>query len=185
MTIEHFMIGIVVERRAGLTQWADWIWTPVQALPAAPDIAPMTSLGMTSLGKTSLGMTSPGMAGERERFYLGSAEVSLFSADTAHFRDNFNQAFPQLWVSIRLTGLEPPVELVGVTADPHEGEGYGEQIGDIVEPVPMPPEIVARVQAFFAEHHVEREFFKRKREEFDPRKGGQRRGPQPSKSNAS
>jgi hypothetical protein len=180
MAIEHFMIGIVVERRAGLTQWADWIWTPVQALPTAPDIAPMTSLGKTSFGKTSFGIVA-----ERERFYLGSAEVSLFSADTAHFRDNFNQAFPQLWVSIRLTGLEPPVELVGVTADPHEGEAYGEQIGDIVEPVPMPPEIVTRVQAFFAEHHVEREFFKRKREEFDPRKGGQRRGPPPAKGNAS
>lgn len=170
MAIEHFMIGIVVERRAGVTQWADWIWTPVQALAAAPDIAPMTSLGMV---------------GERERFYLGSAEVALFSADTAHFRDNFNQPLPQLWVSIRLTGLDPPLVLVGVTADPHEGEGYGEQIGDIVEPVPMPAEIITRVQAFFAEHHVEREFFKRKREEFDPRKGGQRRGPPPIKGNAS
>jgi hypothetical protein len=162
MAIEHFMIGIVVERRPALTQWADWIWTPVQALPDALDIAAMTSLGVT---------------GERERFYLGAAEVSLFSADTAHFRDNFNQSSPQLWVSIRLTGIDPPVELVAVTADPHEGEGYGEQVGDIVEPVPMPSQIIARVQAFFDGHHVEREFFKRKREEFDPRKGGRRSGP--------
>jgi hypothetical protein len=158
--IQHFMVGIVVERRPAISPWADWLWTPVQALPDAPDIAPMTSLGKGE--------------GARERFYAGAAQVSLYKADTAHFRDNFNQALPQLWVAIRPTGIDPPIELVGVTADPHEGEGYGEQVGDIVEPVPMPPQIIARVLAFFDAHHVERAFFKRKREAHDPRKGGPR-----------
>jgi hypothetical protein len=155
--IERFKVGVVVERRVSTSAWVDHVWAPVQVLPDAPDIAPFTSLGREA---------------DRERFYLGAAEVALFKADTSHFADNFLSVTPQLWVSIRPTGIEPPLELVGVTADPHEGEGFGEQIGDIVEPLPMPVEVAARVAAFFQAHHVEHEFVKRKRHATDPRKGG-------------
>ena len=158
-TIERFMVGVVAERRVSSSPWVDHVWAPVQVLPDAPDIAPFTSLGKEH---------------DRERFYLGAAEVVLFKSDTSHFADNFLSVTPQLWVSIRPTGLDPEVELVGVTADPHEGEGYGEQIGDIVEPLPMPIEIAARVAAFIHAHHVEHEFVKRKRQETDPRKGHDR-----------
>ena len=158
-TIVRFMVGVVVERRVSSSPWVDHVWAPVQVLPDAPDIAPFTSLGKEP---------------DRERFYLGAAEVTLFKSDTSHFADNFLSVTPQLWVAIRPTGIDPAVELVGVTADPHEGEGYGEQIGDIVEPLPMPVEIAARVAAFFQAHHVEHEFVKRKRHATDPRKGHDR-----------
>lgn len=159
MAIERFMVGVVVERRKAASPWIDHVWAPVQVLPDAPGIAAFAALGGDA---------------ERARFYVGAAEVALYASDTAHFRDNFQQERPKLWVSIRVTGGDPPVELVGVTADPHEGEGFAEQVGDIVEMVDMPTEIVARVAAFFEAHHVEREFVKRKREPHDPRKGGAR-----------
>jgi Protein of unknown function (DUF3305) len=149
--IESFMVGVVVERRVSSSPWIDHAWAPVQVLPDAPDIAPFTSLGKDH---------------DRERFYLGAAEVTLYTSDTGHFADNFLTVTPQLWVSIRPTGIEPAVELVGVTADPHEG--------DIVEPLPMPVEIAARVARFYQERHVEQVFVKRKRDAVDPRKGHER-----------
>lgn len=50
-----------------------------------------------------------------------------------------------------------------VTASAHEGEGY--QVGgeDVVETVPMPPEVVALVRDFVDQHHVDVPFHKRER----------------------
>jgi len=45
---------------------------------------------------------------------------------------------------------------------------------DIVEPVPMPEAVREQVAAFVAEHHVEQEFFKRKRDRADPQSLGRR-----------
>ncbi|MBX9874176.1 MAG: DUF3305 domain-containing protein, partial [Beijerinckiaceae bacterium] len=47
-----------------------------------------------------------------------------------------------------------------------------ENVGDVVEALPMPLSVAEAVLAFFEAHHVEREFIKRKRSEHDPRKGG-------------
>ena len=160
MAQEHLTVGVVVERRviAG-NPWIDHAWSPVAVLPDAPDMVPWTSLGRDDHG---------------ERFYLGAAELTLYSVDTANFRDNFTFGPPMLWVSIRPTGLEPALELVGVTADPYEGEGYCQTIGDIIEMLPMPGDVAAHVTAFFDTHHVERAFIKRQRDKTDPRKGGRR-----------
>ncbi len=43
-----------------------------------------------------------------------------------------------------------------------------EGVGEIVEPVPMPPEVQAKLLAFFEAFHVERKFEKRKRDRADP-----------------
>ncbi|MBM3571842.1 MAG: DUF3305 domain-containing protein, partial [Alphaproteobacteria bacterium] len=83
---------------------------------------------------------------------------------------------PLLWVALR-PGLGEEVEIVRVTADPYEGEALGENPGDVVEVVAMPVEIQEWVAAFFATHHVEREFFKRQRDRFDPDKMNRGRRP--------
>ena len=57
-----------------------------------------------------------------------------------------------------------PYEVLAVTADPAEGEAFTEAGNDLVETVPMPAEIAKAVEAFIAEHHVERPFFKRQRD---------------------
>ncbi len=159
MPVERLTVGVVVEKRASSSPWVDHVWAPAQVLPDAPDLAPMTLLGREA---------------DRERYYLGAAEVALYTTDTGHFADNLVTGEPKLWVSIRPTGIDPPLELVGVTADPHEGEALADQIGDIVEPVAMPAEITAYLAGFYKAHHVEREFIKRKRDKHDPRKGGAR-----------
>ena len=59
-----------------------------------------------------------------------------------------------------------------VTVSPHEAEGYTEDSEQIVEGVPMPPEMVTWVKEFIAKYHVEVAFKKRKRKPYDPRKSG-------------
>ena len=153
------MVGVVVARRALSSPWQTHQWTPVSILPAVPDAAPWTALAKSATEET---------------FYAGSSEISLHSGETAHYRDNLQSDRPSLWVSIR-QGSEDRPEIVRVTADPYEGEALGATIEDIVEAVPMPAEVQEWLAAFFHAHHVEREFFKRSRERFDPERASRRR----------
>ena len=93
--------------------------------------------------------------------------VTLHAGETAHYRDNLTSGRPALWVVLRPVGGDE-YEVGTVTADPYEGEAMVAGMGEIVEPVPMPPEIQQKVAAFFEAFHVERQFFKRKRDRADP-----------------
>ena len=63
-------------------------------------------------------------------------------------------------------------------ADPAEGEAWTETGSDLVDVVPMPEAVRAAIDAFVAEHHVERPFYKRERDRADP-EALARRGPMP------
>jgi len=154
-------VGVVVERAKSTSQWIDFLWRPVAVLAGEPATAPWTKLSGDE---------------ERASFYAGSAEVELYTSDTGSYRDNLAMTPPSLWVVLRPTESDPPYELVVVTADPSEGEAMTEAGGNIVEPVPMPEPIREIVAAFVAEHHVERQFFKRKRDRADPESLARRRG---------
>jgi hypothetical protein len=153
MAFELVDVGVVVARRKLAGPWADHAWTPVAVLPAPPPVAPWTPLGRD---------------GADELFYVGPAQVTLHAGDTAHYRENLQDGDPRLWVVLRPVLGDHPVELVTVTADPFAGEGFTEAGGDIVEAVPMPADVAARLAAFFEAHHVERSFVKRKRDRADP-----------------
>jgi len=71
-------------------------------------------------------------------------------------------------VVLRSTGGEPPFAIAAVTANPSEGEAFTESGADLVEPVPMPEPVIAMVDAFVAEHHVEHGFTKRRQSRADP-----------------
>lgn len=146
-------VGIVVERRKAASPWVDVVWQPMAVLAGTPDAASWTILEQGQ---------------DRASFYAGAAEIALYRTETGHYRDNLNSARPSLWVSLRPTGVEPPFDIVAVTADPAEGESFTQAGDDLVEAVPMPPAIRDIVEAFVAEHHVERPFVKRKRERADP-----------------
>ena len=146
-------VGVMVERRKAASPWIDVVWRPVGVLAGAPETAPWT---MLESGK------------DRATFYAGAAEIALYRSETGHYRDNLASGRPSVWVSLRPTGVEPPFEIVAVTADPAEGESFTQAGDDLVEAVPMPQAVCAIVEAFVAEHHVERPFVKRKRERADP-----------------
>jgi hypothetical protein len=146
-------VGVVVERRKAASQWIDFTWAPVTVLHGEPDAEPWTVLSTND---------------ETTAFYAGGAEIELYRTETTYYRDNLASGAPSLWVIMTGTGGDPPYQIVTVTADPSEGEGFTESAANLVEQVPMPQPIQDIVAAFIAEHHVERQFFKRKRDRADP-----------------
>jgi hypothetical protein len=146
-------VGVVVERRKAKSAWIDFTWTPATVLSGVPDAAPWTMLSND---------------GEGAAFYAGAAEIALYRTETTNYRDNLATGAPKLWVALRPTGVEPPYEIFGVTADPAEGEAWTQSGGDLVDVVPMPDDVRATIDAFVAEHHVERPFHKRERDRADP-----------------
>jgi len=151
MAQDYRTVGIVVARRRLKSPWASYAWLPLAVLPAAPELPVGASLGQE---------------GEEERFYAGPGTVTLNASETGHYRDNLAAAQPSLWVALRPVGDE--VEFASVTADPYEGEALTESMGGIVEAVPMPADLRSWVEAFVEAFHVERAFFKRKRDRADP-----------------
>jgi hypothetical protein len=157
-------VGVVVERSKAMSQWADYIWRPTLVLAGHPDTAVWTKLSDT---------------GDRATFYAGPAMVGLYPSETSNYRDNLASGAPSLWVVLRETGAEPPYAVFLVTADPSEGEGMTAAGNDLVDSVPMPDSVREQVAAFVAEHHVEREFFKRKRDRANPEALGRRHATSP------
>jgi uncharacterized protein DUF3305 len=145
-------VGVVVARRKAASQWIDFTWAPIAVLHGVPEAEPWTVLSRDE---------------ETTTYYAGSAEVELYRSETTYYRDNLATGVPSLWVVMASTEADPPYRLVTVTADPAEGEGFTESAANLVEQVAMPPPIVELVAAFVAEHHVERQFFKRKRDRQD------------------
>jgi hypothetical protein len=154
-------VGVIVERRKAQSLWIDFTWKAVSVLVGVPDASPWTPLSQDAHGAT---------------FYAGAAEIALYRTETGNYRDNLAGGEARLWVALRPTGVEPPYEIFGVTADPAEGEAWSETGSDLVDAVAMPAAVQAEVAAFIAQHHVERPFHKRQRDEADP-KAPSRRGP--------
>jgi hypothetical protein len=146
-------VGIVVERRKAASRWIDFTWRPVAILAGQPDAAPWTMLSSGA---------------ETTSFYAGTAEIVLYRTETGSYHDNLASGAPSLWVALRPTGVEPSYEIVAVTADPAEGESFTQAGDDIVEALPMPASVRELLEEFVAAHHVERPFFKRKRDRADP-----------------
>lgn len=148
-TPSRIAVGVLVERRKAASPWIDFTWRPVAVLPGEPDTPPWTVLSEDAEGAT---------------FYAGRANVDFHASETSNYRDNLSTGEPKLWVVLRPTGAEPPFTVLCVTADGSEGEGFTAAGDDIVEPVPMPQAVWDALDAFIAEHHVERPFYKRKRD---------------------
>lgn len=152
MIREATNVGIIVERRVLKNPWVDHAWMPVAVLAGAPAAAPWTMLSQTP---------------EVTRYYAGTFQLEFFASETGMYRDNLRSGRPSLWVSLRSSRAQPGIALHLVTADPAEAEALTEPGTDIIEAVPMPPEIHHRLAAFIEAHHVERPFIKRKRDRAD------------------
>jgi len=146
-------VGVIVERHKAQSPWIDFTWKPVSALAGLPDASPWTLLSQDADGAT---------------FYAGPAEITLYRTETGNYRHNLASGNAKLWIALRATGAEPPYEVFAVTADPAEGEALSEAGSDLVDAVAMPEAVRAEIAAFIVEHHVERPFYKRERDERDP-----------------
>jgi hypothetical protein len=149
----HIPVGVVVERRKAKSPWADFLWRPVSVFAGIASAAPWTPLDTQE---------------EATLFFAGEAVIELHRTETTNYRNNLASAAPALWVIMRPTASGPPYELLGVTADPSEGEASTDAGNNLVEAVPIPSDIVEIIDRFIAMHHVERPFIKRRRGEPTP-----------------
>ena len=146
-------VGVLVERRKGVSKWADVNWRSVGILPAVPVTAPWTKLSGDDNATV---------------FYAGAAEIELHASDTQNYLYNLQSRKPSLWVRLRAGAGDQPHNVVAVTADPSEGESFTEAGDDLVDAVAMPETIRSALEAFVAANHVERPFQKRERDRADP-----------------
>jgi Protein of unknown function (DUF3305) len=153
-------VSVVIERRASNSQWQDHVWRPIGVLPrAASEPGKLLASG----------------AGW-EHYDAGPLDLQLFRRETEGYLTNLSQNPPVVFVILRRNedgdGLE--YEPFLVTVCPYEAMGYSAAGDEIVEGVPMPPEIKAWVGEFVALHHVDEPFKKRKNKRHVDDYGGKR-----------
>jgi len=154
-------ISVVVERRMDGGQWTDDLWRPFGVLPPV-DAEPGKVLAEGE------GWT---------QYHAGKLDLEMFRGETEGYLTNLSQDPPMVYVVLRYNeeaeGLDYQPFLV--TVCPYEAMAYSEGNDDVVEGVPMPPNVITCVQEFVSLHHVDRPFLKRKNKRF---KGeGAERGP--------
>ena len=146
-------VGVVVERCKADSPWVDFVWRGVGVLPDEPEMKPWTVLREQD---------------EATLYYAGSATVDLYRSETQLYRNNIASGAPGIWIVLSPSEGPWPYVISAVTADPAEGEAFTEAGANLVEAVPMPEAIRGAIENFVAEHHVEREFVKRKQSRADP-----------------
>lgn len=142
-------LGVLVERRPGVTKWADEVWRVVEVLDDPPDIPAWTLLRENE---------------GRSLFFAGVSDAVLHPTDTDNFKHNIDAASPSAWVVLRAAPTPPGLVVQLVTVDAGEAEGLAGSGDDLLEQVPMPPGLLNAVRAYVVEHHRERGFWKRRRD---------------------
>lgn len=156
-------VSVVLERRDAESQWVDYVWRPVGVLTAA------------SAERGKLLAEGEGWA----HYHGGALDIELFRGEAEGYLTNLSQVPPKVYVVLRRNedmdaaddeALE--FEPFLVTVCPYEAMGYTDGGSEVVEAVPMPPEIVVWLRDFVARHYVETPFVKRKNKRHQDDYGG-------------
>lgn len=142
-------VGVVIRRQPGVTRWAKWVWRPVGVLPGA---APAEWRELRR-------------EGEAVEYHAATLPLELHRAETEGYRVALSREPPSVYVILRQAapGAAQPVEVFRVTASAFEAQDYLDSGDEIVEPVPMPPALIAWLSEFVGRHHKDEPFYKRKR----------------------
>jgi hypothetical protein len=157
-------VSVVVEkRRAADSRWQDYLWRTVGVLPAG-----------NAAMRGQLLAEGEGWA----QFHAGALNIELFRGETEGYLTNLSQAEPAVYVVLRRNEADEPLQFTPflATVCPYEAHGYDDGYDEMVEGVPMPPEVKAWVQDFVSRHHVDVPFKKRKNRKHADSYGGGRPG---------
>ncbi|MCL3881061.1 DUF3305 domain-containing protein [Marivita sp. GX14005] len=143
-------VGVVLQRKPGVTRWQAWAWSPVALLPGA--------------GAADWKLLRE--EGDVAEFHIGTLPLTLWRTDAEAYRVNLAEPVVCAYVVLAPQGGDRPYRLKLVTANPNEAMQYAEGGDDLVEKVPMPPALVAWVQDWTDRHFVEEPFKKRKRDRY-------------------
>lgn len=141
-------LGVVIRRSPGVTRWAAHVWKAVAVLPGAGP-ADWKELRRD---------------GDAVEFHAGTLPLELFRTDTEGYLHGLSTRSPCIYVVMRDSDSDSPLDLELVTASPYEAQDYADTGEELVEKVPMPEGLVALIRDFVEEHHEDEEFIKRKRD---------------------
>jgi uncharacterized protein CbrC (UPF0167 family) len=147
-TFETMPVGVVIRRTPGVTRWAKWQWRAVAVLPGAGD-ADWKELRRE---------------GDVVEFHATTLTLELHRADAEAYRSELSTGTPSIYVIMRETTNDTPLDVVLVTASPYEAQDYADSGEEIVEKVAMPGGLIAWVRDFALLHHEDEVFYKRKRD---------------------
>jgi hypothetical protein len=144
-------VGVVIRRLPGVTRWAKWSWRVVAVLPGAPEAE----------------WVEMRREGDSVEYHAATVGMDLWRTDTEAYQTALNTDDPSVYVVLRTDtdapeGRELVVHLV--TASPYDAQDYTDSGEEIVERVPMPPQLIAFVRDFIAAHHEDEVFVKRRRD---------------------
>lgn len=141
-------LGIVIRRVPGVTRWASHVWQAVAVLPGA---GPADWKEMRR-------------DGEAIEFHAATLPLELFRTDTEAYLHGLSANQPAIYVVMRQSETDHPLDVVLVTASPYEAQDYADTGEELVEKVPMPEGLVAWIRDYVEEHHEDEVFIKRRRD---------------------
>lgn len=141
-------VGVVLQRRPGVTRWAAFSWKATSVLPGA---------GPESWREIR-------REGDVVEFHAATLPLDLHGAETEAYLHGLSAQVPAIYVVMRQGEGGDPLDLVLVTASPYEAQDYTDSGEEIVEKVPMPLAVVAWVREFAEAYHEYEVFVKRKRD---------------------
>lgn len=150
---EKLPLGVVLERREIDHPWQDHAWKPVAVVPGAGISDPRGDWTVLRQGKGWV------------HYLAGTLPLELFRKETEAYKVNLSQEPPRIFVILAGGADEDSAHEVvphRVTASPYEAQDSLDS-DDLVEAVPMPPDVIAFIQEFIEQHHVDQPFYKRKR----------------------
>ncbi len=139
-------LGVVLQKRPGVTRWVKDVWQAVAVLPGA---GPADWKVMRQ-------------EGDVVEYHAATLPMTLYRTDVEAYRVSLAMDPPTVFVILRKDG--DGLSVHEVTASAYEAQDYTDSGEEIVEPVPMPPQLIAAVKAFSDAHFVDEPFIKRKRD---------------------
>lgn len=141
-------LGIVLRRVPGVTRWVKHVWKAVAVLPGASDTS------WKELRRD----------GDAVEFHAATVPLELFRTDTEAYLHGLSAKVPCIYVVMRETDDERPLDVVLATASPYEAQDYADTGEELVEKVPMPEGLVAWIRDYIEAHHEDEVFIKRRRD---------------------
>lgn len=158
-------LGVVVERQQIDHPWQKWRWMPIAVIPGAPAVDEWKEIAR----------------GERfARWHAATLPLQLHRKETEAYMVNLSTRQPVVYVLLRKdqgAAAEREFRPLLATVSPYDAQEYLDSAEDIVEGVPMPPGLIAWVQAFIDRHPPQAPFEKRKRKRFEVDEAGLGRRP--------
>ena len=141
-------LGIVIRRVPGVTRWAAYVWKAVAVLPGAG------SADWKELRRD----------GDAVEYHATTLPLELFRTDTEAYLHGLSAKVPAIYVVMRPSEGDQPLDMVLVTASPYEAQDYADTGEELVEKVPMPDGLIAWIRDYVELHHEDEVFVKRRRD---------------------